>query len=209
MNQTISIPEGAALADPRVAEILASVRRAFSQKGFDGASMQDLAREAGMSVGNFYRYFRSKTDIVAALIESDLCRIEADFAEVMTADDPFTRLKAGIRARLPQHRACDDGDLWAEISAVARRNSEIGSAACRMEARIRTALLGVIARQTGLAPDVAADRFAAEADFILLLFRAFTTIGGTENGASPHLNDLILRTIDQTLDSIAQAAGIS
>ena len=46
-------------ADLRSAMILASVRRAFTEKGFDGASMQDLAREAGMSVGHFYRYFPS------------------------------------------------------------------------------------------------------------------------------------------------------
>ena len=44
-------------ADQRSVEILALVRQAFVEKGFDGASMQDLARSAGMSVGNFYRYF--------------------------------------------------------------------------------------------------------------------------------------------------------
>ena len=41
--------------EQRIAEIIVSVRTAFAEKGFDGASMQDLARAAGMSVGNFYR----------------------------------------------------------------------------------------------------------------------------------------------------------
>ena len=54
--------------DHRSAEILASVRSAFAAKGFDGASMQDLARAAGMSVGNFYRYFPSKAAIVEDLV---------------------------------------------------------------------------------------------------------------------------------------------
>ena len=44
-------------AEQRTLDILALVRVAFAEKGFDGASMQDLARAAGMSVGNFYRYF--------------------------------------------------------------------------------------------------------------------------------------------------------
>ena len=35
-------------AEERSLEILASIRRAFAEKGFDGASMQDLARAAGM-----------------------------------------------------------------------------------------------------------------------------------------------------------------
>ncbi len=41
------------LDNPRDA-ILAQARAAFVEKGFDGASMQDLARAAGMSAGNFY-----------------------------------------------------------------------------------------------------------------------------------------------------------
>ena len=55
--------------DQKVAEILSRLRDTFAEKGFDGASMQDLARAAGMSVGNFYRYFPSKSDIIAQMIE--------------------------------------------------------------------------------------------------------------------------------------------
>ena len=43
--------------DRRQTDILEAVHGTFVEKGFDGASMQDLARAAGMSVGNFYRYF--------------------------------------------------------------------------------------------------------------------------------------------------------
>ena len=70
-------------ADARSVEILDRVRHAFAEKGFDGASMQDLARAAGMSVGNFYRYFPSKAAIVEGLIHRDLSEIEATFAAVM------------------------------------------------------------------------------------------------------------------------------
>ena len=34
-------------------QLLEGVRQAFAEKGFDGASMLDLARACGMSVGNF------------------------------------------------------------------------------------------------------------------------------------------------------------
>jgi len=213
VNQTAIIPEGAPLtdpkSDPRVAEILASVRQAFSEKGFDGASMQDLARAADMSVGNFYRYFSSKVGIVAAMIESDSCRIEADFDAVINAEHPFACLKAVVREQLPQHRAMKDADLWAEISVAARRNSEIGAAAARMEDRIRLALHKVIARETGMAlPDVAR-RYAAEADFILLLFKASNCSGDAYSSHMGALNALIIGSIDQTLDSISQMARIS
>ena len=83
---TITIRSTPATApDLRSAEILDSARRAFVEKGFDGASMQDLARAAGMSVGNFYRYFPSKAAIVAALITRDLDEVEQDFREILGA----------------------------------------------------------------------------------------------------------------------------
>ena len=54
--------------EAREAEILESIRTTFAAKGFDGASMQELARAAGMSVGNFYRYFPSKAAMVEAIM---------------------------------------------------------------------------------------------------------------------------------------------
>ena len=65
MTMPRACPIPAPAAEERSHEILASIRQAFAEKGFDGASMQDLARAAGMSVGNFYRYFPSKAAIVA------------------------------------------------------------------------------------------------------------------------------------------------
>ena len=56
------------LADQRSSAILQSVRSAFAEKGFDGASMQDLARAAGMSAANFYRYFPSKAELYVEVL---------------------------------------------------------------------------------------------------------------------------------------------
>ena len=51
----------------RSADLLSRVKGVFAAKGFDGASMQDLARAAGISAGNFYRYFPSKNAIIEAM----------------------------------------------------------------------------------------------------------------------------------------------
>ncbi len=47
--------------DRRQTDILEAVPRNVRGERVRRASMQDLARAAGMSVGNFYRYFESKT----------------------------------------------------------------------------------------------------------------------------------------------------
>jgi AcrR family transcriptional regulator len=64
--------------------------------------MQDLARAAGMSAGNFYRYFPSKAAIVEALIErtSRMSRIIS--GAIAASSDPLAALKAGLRETLTE-----------------------------------------------------------------------------------------------------------
>lgn len=192
-----------AAAEQRSGEILASVRTAFAQKGFDGASMQDLARAAGMSVGNFYRYFPSKTAIVAALIAHDLREMEQDFAAVMAAPRPLQALRELLHRRVPEHQSCDDGALWAEITAAAQRKPEIGAVACRMESDIQSYFTRIFAAETGLSPASAAERFGAHAAFLIVLFKSSAMIAPGNPVLQQHLTALILRSMDQTLDEIS------
>jgi len=50
------------------AHLLAAARRVFSRAGYVTLRMQEVADEAGMSMGAVYRYFRSKDDMFLALI---------------------------------------------------------------------------------------------------------------------------------------------
>lgn len=192
--------------DKRSADILALVRNAFAEKGFDGASMQDLARAAGMSVGNFYRYFPSKAAIVEQLIAADLDQMSADFAEALSAERPLQALRAHIAARIADTQACADGQLWAEITAAALRKPEIGAAACHMEAVITGYLTQLFAAVTGLDPAEAARRFAGHAGFVILLVKSAAMSPVDPGLPRDDLNTLILRTIDQLLDEIASAS---
>ena len=193
------------IPDQRSAELLAAVRTAFAEKGFDGASMQDLARAAGISVGNFYRYFPSKAAIVEQLIALDLHEMEQEFSTALNSDDPLATLRQQVRAHMEHHQSCSDGQLWAEITAAALRKPEIGMACLHMETAIATYLTQVFAAITGLPlPDVQA-RFSAHATFIVLLVKSSAMMAPQDNQARADLNALILRTIDQTLDDVASA----
>lgn len=52
-------------------QIIDGARRVFLADGFDGASMNDIARVAGVSKGTLYVYFASKEELFAALIRED------------------------------------------------------------------------------------------------------------------------------------------
>lgn len=52
-------------------QIMDGARSAFLASGFDGASMNDIAREAGVSKGTLYAYFGSKEELFEAIIQAE------------------------------------------------------------------------------------------------------------------------------------------
>jgi AcrR family transcriptional regulator len=52
-------------------QVMDGARTVFLAEGFDGASMNDIARAAGVSKGTLYVYFQSKEQLFEALIRED------------------------------------------------------------------------------------------------------------------------------------------
>jgi AcrR family transcriptional regulator len=50
--------------DRRLAKVLHYAARIFCEKGYEGASMRDLSRAAGMSLAGLYHYFDSKEELL-------------------------------------------------------------------------------------------------------------------------------------------------
>ncbi len=51
------------------ARIILSARKLFNRFGFDGVSVQQIMADAGLTHGGFYRYFASKSDLYAEVLE--------------------------------------------------------------------------------------------------------------------------------------------
>src|SRR5690606_19021416 len=150
-----------------MAELLDKVRSVFAAKGFDGASMQDLAQAAGMSAGNFYRYFASKDAIIQAMVERDLASIEERFASIITSDDPRAMLMQALDDHMVNHD-CDEGPIWAEITAAAGRRAEVGQLMAQVEGMVVGYLMQVLARIAG-DPEGDGERFRPHAELLLTL----------------------------------------
>src|SRR5579864_7549000 len=52
-------------------QIMDGARQVFLSAGFDGASMNDIARAAGVSKGTLYAYFDSKDELFKAIIRGE------------------------------------------------------------------------------------------------------------------------------------------
>jgi len=199
-----------ATPDPRTVEILDRIKGVFAQKGFDGASMQDLARAAEMSAGNFYRYFPSKNAIVEAMVQRDMDRVAEDFSAIIAAPSPREAMVAVIRNRL-ETTGEEEGALWAEIEAAATRRPEIAEIRERMEQSIQAYVTRVFALIAKVPHEVAADRFRAQTQLIILMVKgtAVQSCGAghcTKVAPSPELHALVLRIVDQFLGEAAASA---
>jgi AcrR family transcriptional regulator len=53
-------------------QILDGARKVFMDLGFDGASMGEIARSAGVSKGTLYVYFADKSRLFAAIVEEEV-----------------------------------------------------------------------------------------------------------------------------------------
>ncbi|WP_182178436.1 TetR/AcrR family transcriptional regulator [Methylobacterium radiotolerans] len=125
-------------------QILDAAEACFVRNGFHRTTMSDLAREAAMSQGNFYRYFASKEDIVLAMAERDRARGAALVAEMERDGDRRASLN-GILERfftgITREAAVLRLDLWAETT----RNPAIAALVDRSEAEARAWLCGMFA----------------------------------------------------------------
>jgi AcrR family transcriptional regulator len=74
--------------DARRSQIFDAAARCFSRNGFHATSMQDVLQEAGLSAGAVYRYFRSKEEIIAAIVTDVLRYVEDTFAAAAVETSP-------------------------------------------------------------------------------------------------------------------------
>ena len=212
-------------AEPRTAEILDSIKGVFAAKGFEGASMQDLAKAAGMSAGNFYRYFPSKDAIIAALIERDLAEVQDEFNQIISSNTPAETFRNLVRTRVENPDPAEEA-IITQIEALAVRMPAIAALKARMESEILGYLVAAFGRIANVGPDAAAQHFAAHGKLVMLLIRGLSACccgpgaasgagsGGASGGATiltpdPALAELVLTTLDRTLaDVVAIGANL-
>jgi AcrR family transcriptional regulator len=189
-------------AGDRSIEILASLRQVFVEKGFDGASMQDLARAAGMSVGNFYRYFPSKAAIIQAMCGFDMQQVQRDFADVQQSELPMDCLRERIMEHIGEESQ-KDGQLWAEVTAASCRKPEIRAVTLDMEEKITAFLSAVFARVTRRSYEDARARYEGHCQMLILLVKGVATRAAQFGPASPALTAQVVEVVDRILTEIS------
>jgi AcrR family transcriptional regulator len=80
----------------RERQVLELAEALFAERGYAGASMDELARRAGVTKPVVYELFGSKDGLFGACVDSAIERLAGDIAAAVRAEtDPEARLRAG------------------------------------------------------------------------------------------------------------------
>ena len=87
--------------DKRLEQILRHAARVFYDKGYDRASIRDIAKEAQMSLAGLYYYFRSKEELLFLIQEHVFSELlSAVRGKLEGVEGPEERLRVFIRNHL-------------------------------------------------------------------------------------------------------------
>lgn len=123
---------------PSADRIRIAARELFATNGFHQTSMAELASAADMSVGLIYRSFKSKGDIIEAIVRADFDEKLAELEDLRQRleNRELTTLETFQELFL---QVVDEGDeaLSFDILAEGYRNERVGKSIGEMCARLR------------------------------------------------------------------------
>lgn len=150
--------------DQTRAKLLDAAARVFEAKGYEGSTVAEIAREAGVTTGAIYTHFDRKVDLLADALRTHSGRVAAAALDGGDAEDPAAVLIA-LATRLVQRDERQTA-LLAEALVASRRDAGLAQVLAATLGRREKALAALLAhgqregRLRGDASPTAAARFA-------------------------------------------------
>jgi AcrR family transcriptional regulator len=98
------LPEGDDGARPMRADarrnnerLIAAARKVFAEQG-GGASMEAIAKEAGVGAGTLYRHFPMRIDLVEAVYRDEVDKLTTDAEKFVAEQDPWDAMVSWLQA---------------------------------------------------------------------------------------------------------------
>jgi AcrR family transcriptional regulator len=107
-------------------QILDGARKVFMDLGFDGASMNEIARSAGVSKGTLYVYFADKSRLFEAIVEGEVLEQGKVAFNLDPARDVTTTLAEFGQAYIQLLCRPGGGSSIRTVMAIAERMPEVG-----------------------------------------------------------------------------------
>jgi len=109
--------------------LVAAAARLLHEQGIERTTLADIAKAADVPAGNVYYYFKTKDEVIAAVIEAHAQQVRTTLASIDAHHrSPKSRLKAFVReftaqSELVAEHGCPLGSLCSEIGKQVRQSS--------------------------------------------------------------------------------------
>lgn len=135
-------PPARGRAAVRRRQVIDAARLLFSDNGFHATGIAQIAKQSKIAVGQIYRDFASKEDIVAAIVAADCATFMAgeSLKEAVGRGDADS-VRAWIHGFVDPGEKTDDGRMFAEILAESSRNDRIAGIFTTVQAEARANML--------------------------------------------------------------------
>ena len=107
-------------------QILDGARKVFMDLGFDGASMNEIARSAGVSKGTLYVYFADKSRLFEAIVEDEALEKSKIVYNLDPRRDAETTLREFGQAYIGSICRPGGGSSIRTVMAIAERMPDVG-----------------------------------------------------------------------------------
>jgi AcrR family transcriptional regulator len=191
-------------ADARRQTLIDAARALFVKQGFHQTGMAELAAVSGIKMGQIYRDFGSKDDIIAAICEQDISLLLSD---VRLFDDSriggLPALRTWIEDYVAHQPGLDQCRMMTEISAEAGRNPRVAHILIDLESRLLAKLDSTLNALTNGRIDPIARRRIVKIMFALNLGLMTQRVAQPEHDGASTLRsamDLIFGELERLMD---------
>jgi AcrR family transcriptional regulator len=130
-------------------QILAATWRCFSRKGIHATSMEEIIREADLSAGAVYLYYKSKDELISAAISTYMAELRGLLMPILMKEKALapSAFVYEITSAIAKHTKRAGVDLnviilmcWSE----AQTNKEVKALVTGFQAKFREALVNIV-----------------------------------------------------------------
>jgi TetR/AcrR family transcriptional regulator, transcriptional repressor of aconitase len=130
-------------------QILAAAWRCFARNGIHATSMEEIIREAGLSAGAMYLYYKGKDELILAAIDTYMADLRALLLPILLRQSPLAPASFAkeITAAITSHTQRRGLDLnvvilmcWSE----AQSNPQVKKLVSGFQLKYREALIGIV-----------------------------------------------------------------
>jgi len=194
------------------AALLEAAARVYARRGFDGATVDEVAEEAGFTKGAVYSHFGSKENLLLALLDEHLA---AQIAEQVTLFDPtrhrWERPRIGADRWMDElQRDPDPFRLFVELWAHAQRDEALRERLVSGLGALRAMSAGLAARGAAAAGSELPEALTARwANVVIGLSVGLGMVELIDEGSvAPGLLGAVLAILVRTLETSEEARAM-